>query len=501
MQTKEEHAKEDERIGLLFATFNMPNPYSRQVGQKILPTLTLKELACFSQLSKMPWSSRLRGEVKRRKQGVTIYTWLGDEIPSESYRQDGSGKRARLGHSALQTYGNSLGEAGIYVSFYPGECYRNHHFTCKKSISHFHRWNEEMNEEVKKMAIVVDLYGLDIDAIHIAFHELHDNQMNSKKGWSPYYNCSDIVLLLLKKGKLFDKTDRYLLGWKESTIIALFCGILGSRIFSNWLRCTIFHSFLGHAEFPSGKRIIPRLRSSYYEEDYYNWSYANWSSGLFSLGISYLYSLFSYSKNDFPTRYYHRDCLISATKAGLLGFLIPLAEMVLVRNIPVIRKNMHSVDELANHLDILINNDLIVSLGQRLNNALIAIGQSGKNTSRIMILESLSALLVLFPPFIALVSYVSPKYIFDTTITPYYVFKIIQPFEKKLNLKNKENQNLLSTTKKEMLTEENNNFVKQIYKNRYKIGLGGLVAGIGFFAHQSLASKSPFESLSMNLTG
>lgn len=174
---------------------------TKQLERKILSYWEMNDLVHHATINKL-WNGKITNEIKRRKNCVTVYTWFSNKIPVESYSDNGIGVRIRGGHSALRTYGNSSGEEGIYVSFYGGDCHTAKRKACRKTTSHFHSWGEEMDKATRESAQAVDIYGLDVDAIHQAFHELHDEEMNSEKDWGPLYNCSDVVFLLLKKGDI-----------------------------------------------------------------------------------------------------------------------------------------------------------------------------------------------------------------------------------------------------------------------------------------------------------
>lgn len=486
-------------IGLFTKIIDPSNQLTDKLEHKILSNLKINDLINFATLNKI-WNRKMTEEIKRRKNCVTVYTWLSSEIPIESYRDNGSGTRGRMGHSALKTYGNSDGEKGIYVSFYAGDCHSAKRIpSCRKSTSHFHTWNQEMSKEMSLIAKKVDLYGLDVDAIHEAFHELHDDKMNSKKSWSLRYNCSDMVLFLLEKGQLFHKAHYMPFGWKTISAIGIFNGIFGFRMYLAWAL-----AFMGGLfNIPPGKRIIMDLGPKYYETDYSlgyprhysTWPLSNYCGGIMSMSMMYICSLASYSKSSLSFSYYHKTCLISTIKAGLIGFIVPGFEAILVRNFSFIKENMYYIDNLANIFDIIINNDSIVSLVQR-----------GKN--RINLLENsniykdlLTYFLIYFFPLVGMLIYLTPKYFFDTTTTPNHVLKIVHPLENQLKeTVAGEKQNSLVTKNEEILMESTN-LASTIYKNRYKFGIGGLLAAGGFFAFKYISNlqNSPLETLGNNI--
>jgi hypothetical protein len=402
----------DKKIGVgLFKEASEHSFYlSRRAEKNILFYLTIPELILYAGVSQV-WKKETIGEIKRRKQCVTIYTWPAGKLPIESYWHEGSGIRGTSGHSALRTYGNSNFEEGIYVSFYPGKCDTNNSVpSCKKSVSHFHTWDQEASKEMLETIPGHDLLGLDVDAIHIAFHDLHDGSMNSKKEWSPRYNCSDVALLLLGKGGLFEKVHYAPFGWKTISAIGIASGILGYRILFAWFDAILFRS-LFNPDFKPGKRSIRREYPERYQTDrstsiarpYTNWPEANVLGAPVSLIITCLYSFACYSKSNYPWNYYYRPCLSATLQAGVLGFVTPLAEIFLVRNVPIIKNNMIYVDRLANKLDIIINNDFMVTLGQYLLDKIME--KFEKPTDMGILPGALGYSIILFPPLIGMICY------------------------------------------------------------------------------------------------
>jgi len=132
---------------------------------------------------------------------VTIYTWpkgassigvtFGASIPHYD-----------LGHSALKTWSGGKNGSGVYVSFYPGHINKKNKgdSSCEKDRSHFHGWYQEQGS--LPMATRTDLYGLDVEAINRAFESMCDDQMYAVRQWNHKYNCADVVLALLRTGKI-----------------------------------------------------------------------------------------------------------------------------------------------------------------------------------------------------------------------------------------------------------------------------------------------------------
>ena len=161
------------------------------------------------------WQKRIQAEIARRNKGVTIYTWLNTKS-SSSHRSDATG-----GHSALETYSGGSSGYGVYVSFYPGDCDKvRRHPKCLKSVSHFHHKHHDTGGIEEH----ITLYGLKVNEINQAFNELHDTDMNSKKPWSYSYNCSDVVLSLLRKGCLFEYSNFNRSSWIMKLIFVLIGG-------------------------------------------------------------------------------------------------------------------------------------------------------------------------------------------------------------------------------------------------------------------------------------
>lgn len=237
--------KKNEKIAknLLFTDIINPAKSGIELWETgILFYLTMKDIINISYLNNA-FNKKLTEEIKRRRNCVTIYTWFGNEFPIETYQDNGSGTRGRMGHSALQTYGSSSGESGIYASFYQGDCHIAKRIpSCRKSISHFHTKNQEMNKANKSTVTSVDLFGLDVEAIHQAFHELHDDAMNSRKEWSPRNNCSDVVLFLLQKGGLFEKINYNPFGFLSIGIISTISGDIFRATMESLWTFRIFYS-------------------------------------------------------------------------------------------------------------------------------------------------------------------------------------------------------------------------------------------------------------------
>ena len=200
---------------------------SYELEQKIISQLDINTVLLCARLNKIPWHRRMMEEVKRRKNCVTIYTWPAAETSSER-------ARGRLGHSALKTYSGSMDGKGVYVSFYPDDCHKNNrHPSCRKRISHFHSWNQES----RNTATIVDLYGLDIEAINRAFQDMHDSNMNSKEDWSYIYNCSDLIFKLLIKGGLINRATFIFYGLKTIILVSFLGNLIIQGVIDSIFAC------------------------------------------------------------------------------------------------------------------------------------------------------------------------------------------------------------------------------------------------------------------------
>lgn len=187
------------------------------VEQKIISYLALHDVIVCANVNNNPWRQMMIEEFKRRSGCVTVYTWPGETSSiAVTFRNWLFASYANLGHSALRTYSGGETGKGFYVSFYPGNC--NVHArtpSCRKSISHFHTWNQENRDG----AVAVDIYRVDVEAINQAFQTMHDGNMDAVRQWSTQHNCSDVVLALLEAGGFCHHLHQY--SWKSTVLSAL----------------------------------------------------------------------------------------------------------------------------------------------------------------------------------------------------------------------------------------------------------------------------------------
>lgn len=206
----------------LFSDAFPHSPLTADIEKRIISYLAIQDIINCMTLNKHPWECLMEEEFKRRKNCVTVYTWPSAE---DSKRQT-SGS---LGHSALKTYGGNENNKGIYISFYPGDCNGQRHINCHKKNSHFHPSaydNQDKENKLSSAKKIIDIYGLDVNAIHEFFSKMHDGQMNSKTEWGYSYNCSDVVLKLLMAGGVAHYLDLRQYGVISKTLLFF----LGSEV-------------------------------------------------------------------------------------------------------------------------------------------------------------------------------------------------------------------------------------------------------------------------------
>jgi len=378
--------------------------------------------------------------------------------------------------------------------------------SCVKSVSHFHRWNQEMSKETIEKAISIDLFGLNIDLINQAFQELHDSDMNSHRLWSSRYNCSDVVLFLLEKGGIFDKINPSRYGWKTISIIGVLNGILAPRIFQFWFIRAIPYIFSGGM-----KKIDQKI---YYKTDFSKWYPVNhpnqlaksiidfaflfitFTGGAFSIIMTYLYSLASYSKTSLPLKYYNTSCLIDAMKAGIFGVIITTLEPIAIRNTPVIRKLIFYVNET---IEGYIDNNLTSWFAHTILKSM----DEHKDVHWYKYPAKFSAVfLFILCPFLFVSFSLMPKYFFDTTTTPNHVLNVVQSTEAILkNPDEPKKNNRKIVQKNEFIQEKKPSLIDKIYDHKYKLCAGALLAASGFFAMRYASnSKTIIQGLLENVT-
>jgi len=503
----------------LFKSVISPENFKKICETKIISYLDIHDLITCALVNKNPWFLRFRHEIRRRKNCVTIYTWGTNRNSTSAINLQGNAllSQFQLGHSALKTYTGSKDDKGVYVSFYPGNCNtRNNHSSCIKSVAHFHTfYQDDMNE-----VTTIDLFGLDVEKLNKAFGLLHDPQMDSVKPWSTRYNCSDVVLYLLKEAGLFEKVNYNPFNWMSGFLVSymtsrFFRALLDGAYFffklRKFLRSPETHhhlimlsdeqtkmQFLGGAI--STFFIKPAILNSVF---LWTFSFLSLSTmieyrniyttsvrglvlfvdGLIDAPAAFILTYYITNfilKNKYHSNEMRKAAWQNAKRAGLLATLTPFIKFFALNllnymglpKLSEIIKNMESVFVFGNsgyiyHTNYVIKHLLDLPLVESLIKGSIVIG---------------------YPVYLLFGSLFSARFFYDTTTTPKHVQNVSKKAYSELivsSFENKVNKNY----------SQNNSMVffkdigKKVYTHRYK-AVGVLFATVGVFSVGKILNNS-----------
>jgi len=431
---------------------------------------------------------------------VTIYTWPASENSSDRIQ-------GMMGHSALRTYSGGSTGKGVYVSFYPGNCDRKPRVaSCRKIMSHFHTWNQEMSKETIDKATFTDLYGLDINLINQDFQELHNDEMNSHKPWSNRYNCSDVVLSLLGSGELFKKVDCRPYGWKSIFLASLIASNV-TRNFTNLGLFIILEKIMKRSYFRD-PLITALLLNNNFDNEYlfqqlgnqfdkknetpiqpvidmlntdvedsflrifYYKSIDSIASCVGAIPITYSYFLLVNKRVGLPAYLCYRNALTDTLIAGLVS----ISEKLIYLLARAIISPFSIQIAFGNFPGEFIEKRASIFSGKLWN--MLLMDNLATNSAKSAIKAFVTVTLILIPILLF-------KYFYETTTTPQHVCEIVKQAEltlqspdQNIGIQKRENINNYSGFFK--------NISGKFYENKYTIlaglGIGGLAATIGLFA-------------------